>query len=459
MTQKEDLLLLSLWRRYWHVPKGSALGTWLTNTNKELGPDNEESPHKFASPLNVAHPATTNNVRTTAGLEFLSKLPTSIPTGRCVETELRLLITAFEIENMDLGVLVSVLLAGVIPDNFPVKIWHGVVWITLASSASYVLRDDAEWNIAYTLLADVRTTRVVVTNGQGDTVYKRETGVLNRKIIYPLKVVLSDPKRTIWPSQKITIDATGLGGSDLPSQIKADITVRTDKHKQNIYGPSMTTVETVARSHIWGRTVSTALGISKAPHEFLVLHYFATDSIGFWNSFIHEVMPLVQLPPPAVRRAEVVELVQRIHIAPSHRRMPHHTWKDALSLVMDLLLGFGKRRYFNMARVWQRATRVNIKGFSAGSYVGLALVHILREIKSVRTCSVLGAIACPPLLLKVPDDRHIVHLIHYVPDKLCRWNPGQPFLDALRCKYTIVHGHFDLHQHHLERTSTIIPIG
>ena len=129
LTQKEDLLLLSLWRRYWHVPKGSALGTWPTNTNKELGPDNEESPHKFASPLNVAHPATTNNVRTTAGLEFLSKLPPSIPTGRCVETELRLLITAFEIENMDLGVLVSVLLAGVIPDNFPVKIWHGVCLI------------------------------------------------------------------------------------------------------------------------------------------------------------------------------------------------------------------------------------------------------------------------------------------------------------------------------------------
>ena len=143
-----------------------------------------------------------------------------------------------------------------------------------------------------------------------------------------------------------------------------------------------------------------------------------------------------------------MELLRRIHIAPSHRRMPHHTWKDALSLVMDLLLGFGKRRYFNMARVWQRATRVNIKGFSAGSYVGLALVHVLREIKSVRTCSVLGAIACPPLFLKVPDDRHTVHLIHYVPDKLCKWNPGQPFLDTLRCKYTIVHGHVDLHQHH-----------
>ena len=62
-------------------------------------------------------------------------------------------------------------------------------------------------------------------------------------------------------------------------------------------------------------------------------------------------MPLLPLPIPAVRRAEVVELLQRTHIAPSHRHMPHHTWKDALSLVMDLLFGLGKRRYFSMARV------------------------------------------------------------------------------------------------------------
>ena len=131
LTQKEDLLLLSLWRRHCHVPKGCALGTWLKGTNKELGPDNEESPHKVACPLNVAHPATAYNVRSTVGLEFLNKLPPSIPFNRCVTTELRLLITAFEIENMDLGVLVSVLLAGVIPDNFPMKYgmeWFGSLW-------------------------------------------------------------------------------------------------------------------------------------------------------------------------------------------------------------------------------------------------------------------------------------------------------------------------------------------
>ena len=362
----------------------------------------------------------------------------STPSGRCAATELRLLIAAFEIENMDLAVLVSVLLAGVIPKNFPIDTWHSVVWLTLASSASYVLRDDAEWQIAYALLGSIHTTTAIVINHHGDTVYDPHIGFLNKAMVYPLKVVLSDPKRAHWPSKKCTLEATGLGGSDLSFPDKADITVRTDRHKQNIYGLSMTTVEPVSHCHIFGKTAITALGISKAAHEFLVLHYFATDSIIYWNSFLHEVMPLVPLPDAAVRRAEVVDMLQRTHVAPSHRRMPHHTWKDSISLLMDLLFGYGKRRYFSMARVWQKTSRVAIRGFSAGSYVGLALVHVLKEIKSVRTQCVLGAIACPPSFLHVHSEKHTVHLIHYVPDRLCRWNPGQPFLHSLKCRYTIV---------------------
>ena len=354
----------------------------LMGVDKELGPDNEKSPHQLASPQNVDYPATADNIRNTAGLEFLGKLLSpSIPSRRCAATELMLLIEAFEIKNMNLAVLVSVLLAGVIPENFPINTWHSVVWLTLASSASYVLRDDAEWQIAYALLGSIHTTTAVVTNHHGNTVYEPHIGSHSNAMIYPLKVVLSDPKRA---SKKRTLEATGLGGSDLSFPDKAEITVRTDRHKQNIYGPSMTTVEPVADCHIFGKTAITALGISKAAHEFLVLHYFATDSIIYWNSFLHEVMPLLQLPDAAVRRAEVVDMLQRTHVAPSHRRMPHHTWKDSISLVMDLLFGYGKRRYFSMARVWQRTSRVAIRGFSAGSYVGLALVHVLKKIKSVK---------------------------------------------------------------------------
>ena len=138
------------------------------------------------------------------------------------------------------------------------------MWLTLATSASYVLRDDAEWQIAYALLSPINTTTAIVTNHHGDTVYELHTGLLNKAMVYPLKVVLSDPKRANWPSKKCTLEATGLGGSDLSFQDKADITVRTDKHKQNIYGPSMTTVEPVAKCHIFGTTSTMALGISKA---------------------------------------------------------------------------------------------------------------------------------------------------------------------------------------------------
>ena len=228
LTQKEDLLLLSLWQRYCQVPKGCALGTWLMGVNKELGPDNEEeSPYKLASPHNVDYPATADIIRSTAGLEFLGKLPPSIPRGRCAATELMLLIAAFEIENMDLAVLVSVLLAGVIPKNFPINTWHSVVWLTLASNASYVLRDDAEWQIVHALLGSIHTTIAVVANHCGDTVDEPHTGFLNKAMIYPLKVVLSDPKRANWPSKKCTLEATGLGGGDLSFPDKADIIVRT----------------------------------------------------------------------------------------------------------------------------------------------------------------------------------------------------------------------------------------
>ena len=66
------------------------------------------------------------------------------------------------------------------------------------------LRDEAEWQIAYALLAGVRTTTVVVTNHHGDTVYERQTGPLNKNMIYPLKVVLSGPKEQIGRPEKYT---------------------------------------------------------------------------------------------------------------------------------------------------------------------------------------------------------------------------------------------------------------
>ena len=89
LTQKEDLLLLSLWRRHCHVPKGCALGTWLMGVNKELGPNNQESPHQLGSPQNIDYPATADIIRKLQDLSFsancrlLSQVADALPLNLC----------------------------------------------------------------------------------------------------------------------------------------------------------------------------------------------------------------------------------------------------------------------------------------------------------------------------------------------------------------------------------------
>ena len=52
----------------------------------------------------------------------------------------------------------------------------------------------------------------------------------------------------------------------------------------------------------------TALGRSKAAHEFLVLHYFGVDSAMHWDVLTSEVLPAVQLPGASARRATALEM-------------------------------------------------------------------------------------------------------------------------------------------------------
>ncbi len=60
---------------------------------------------------------------------------------------------------------------------------------------------------------------------------------------------------------------------------------------QHVYGPSLATVEnTVVEPNGTGGTTTkqvTALGLSKATHEFLTLHYFAIDSAEWWERILN----------------------------------------------------------------------------------------------------------------------------------------------------------------------------
>ena len=145
------------------------------------------------------------------------------------------------------------------------------------------------------------------------------------------------------------MEATGLGGRDLSYPIPWDISIRTDKEGQAVYGPSLAPLEeTVIVPGILGGTETvqvSALGRSKAAHEFLVLHYFALDSAKHWDELLTNVLPAVRLPGASARRATALEMFGATHIQPSHRRMPHVLWTDSMTLIWNLLMGGRMGRY------------------------------------------------------------------------------------------------------------------
>ena len=82
--------------------------------------------------------------------------------------------------------------------------------------------------------------------------------------------------------------------------------------------------------------------------------------------------------------------------------------------------------------------RIDLRGFSAGSFAGLSTLHLLWKIPNVVTNGKLGAIACPPQLIVTPPTDHTLHLLHCEADQLCVWKPGEHQLEQLQIRYTYV---------------------
>ena len=102
-----------------------------------------------------------------------------------------------------------------------------------------------------------------------------------------------------------------------------------------------------------------------------------------------------------------------------------------MTLIWNLLMGGRMGRYTGSPDTLVCDQRIDLKGFSAGSFAGLSTLHLLWKIPNVVTNGKLGAIACPPT-------DHTLHLLHYEADQLCVWKPGKQQLDQLRIQYTYV---------------------
>ena len=127
-------------------------------------------------------------------------------------------------------------------------------------------------------------------------------------------------------------------------------------------------------------------------HECLVLHYLATDSAQGWENFLSQCIPNGNWMPATLRRAMLMNMLDKCHIAPSYRRMPHD---------------------------W-------------GSYSGQNMCHVFWRMPHVSARGTLGGIAPSVLLSRIPGAQgERLLLYHYTSDTLCQWKPGPDTLKAL----------------------------
>ena len=125
------------------------------------------------------------------------------------------------------------------------------------------------------------------------------------------------------------------------------------------------------------------------------------------------------------RRALALHMYDKCHIAPSHRRFAHPSWIAGMKLMLDLLLGARKHRYLGRCLAAPRPAEVYVRGFSAGSYSGICLLHLLWNMPHVQVGGILGGISCPPALIHgiSPGHGQRIMLIHLTTDRLCQWHP------------------------------------
>ena len=208
--------------------------------------------------------------------------------------------------------------------------------------------------------------------------------------------------------------------------------IRSDKHSQGVYGPSVAALEATRYDHRSKKTI-VALGKTKAMHEFLVLHYFAMDSAWKWDSFLSQCLPHGDWVRSDVRRATLMNMFDACHVPPSHRRPAHQSWASSLLLLLDLILGGGKARYLCSGPAAVLPVEVSVRGFSAGSFSGLCLCHLLWRMPNITVKGTLGGIAVPPALItEIPRERgQQLTLFHLTADALCQWNPSGARLDSL----------------------------
>ena len=412
---------------------------WLVGIDVDAGPDGRNSPTFVKQNFDAQEAAAlyqNAHLHTMEDLGDNGLYPNVI-------SQLALRILTYEYPLEAILAIYYLSATGHLPAKFPHDQWNEAVRWHGDTKLAATVQNEAELADAKIILSKLEKVVVEAESRHGVVVWSSTQNCPTTipADAYPLQlIVLPGEEIQRHLPETLHVEATGLGGRDLLYPIPWDISIRSDKEDQSIYGLAPME-ETVDIPRMFGGTETvqvTALGRSQAAHEFLVLHYFGLDSAKHWDALLLDVLPAFRFPGASARRATALEMFGASHIAPSHRRMPHVLWTDSMNLVWNLLMGGRMGRYTGSPDTLVFGQRIDLRGFSAGSFAGLSTLHLLWQMPNVVTNGKLGAIACPPQLIVTPPTDHTLHLLHYEADQLCVWKPGRHQLNQLQIRYTYV---------------------
>ena len=273
LSEKESLLLLSQWIR---LPRDDlhirhATNSWLSlaKVNVALGPDCDTSPHPIRElPLDLGtapyidmlfgpQKADQDHASKTAKHEE-SQTPGEVQTqNKALPAPEEVLVTLrLQVDSCrpaDLSALIKILLGGT-----PVSCRNRQLWIQAVQDYF----DDVPlyvpcrkllqlvWETAPQVGCNVYLVNPDGSHQSGDLV-----ALCRGFVPFPgcgVHVHIRTQNALVSSSslddpQLVNIDCTGLGGHDLGGFKDYDICIRTDKHSQSIYGPSVTPLESPGR--------------------------------------------------------------------------------------------------------------------------------------------------------------------------------------------------------------------
>ena len=193
------------------------------------------------------------------------------------------------------------------------------------------------------------------------------------------------------PDRPLTVHCSGLGGGLLSPDHDYDIFFQ--NHAQmKVYGPSL------AMTDDWEQRI-TQLGLTKTTHEYAIYQLFST-ALGWsaWKVFLPDRFANLKL---LITRA--IRLLTAATIRPAHARPPHPTWVTAVRQIFrcyhpqgKLLLLRACFPHYVTASIPDGIRDIDVLGFSAGSYTGLAIHKVLNEFDCFPGTTKVAAIASPP---------------------------------------------------------------